>query len=682
MALVAGAMQDAARTARGRFVAYSVFDPGTYEQRLDAWAERLAEELSRGSLWLQGPTGTGRHSIVQRLSRNHGVLAIEVPPLFDLDAALHSLVQAALHGGCLADLVAHPRQPLMDRVSAVSGKLAERGGRLAVILPISWSDRRGGDDVQISRDRVAGLLTGLARHASLRILVVTGVDAVPPDGFEQVPVHKLEVPRVRAEHIQSKALEGRFRRAAEHVAGWMAKNQITYTPLEIRLRVGIDALGGKPADAGLEGLARFLARAIAARPHLALAVQRFLIARRPLPQHEVRKLSGIDEEFLPLLTSCIGYGREQVRVPEHTRQILMAHLRRGADRAPEDEQATHAKLASYYEGLDGAASPSHLDADRAVAWLEKVHHLALGGEATQPTWEAQQHLGREQIWERARYLSLKLQRYEEAARLYRRCMEAFGEDSYSLHYEAFNLERAHGPKRLVRDGYREAVAMDKDNPWWNARWITFLIVHGTLAEAEQAWREALPNIDPTGDWMAASPWLALHLHRWVCRQWLALGYVQQARSVLDEIDPRWLDSEPELSELRTLVEDHEEARRLGESVYPAEVPQQERWGKPRVLDPRDADKHNLQQWWPGRVLEARADEVIAAIADRETRLAQQVTFTGGEWRAFANQPPEDAEGFFELGEYEGGNRIVRRARAQDTSPLDDLYEHLVSDLRA
>ena len=82
------------------------------------------------------------------------------------------------------------------------------------------------------------------------------------------------------------------------------------------------------------------------------------------------------------------------------------------------------------------------------------------------------------------------------------------------------------------------------------------------------------------------------------------------------------------------------------------------------------------------MIDASADEVIAVIADRETRLAQQVTFTGEEWRAFANQPAEDAEGFFELGEYEGGDRIVRRARAQESSPLDDLYEHLVNDLRA
>ncbi|HWO25419.1 MAG TPA: hypothetical protein VNO30_42050 [Kofleriaceae bacterium] len=663
-----------------------MFDPGTDEARLDGWAERLAQDLtgkiSQGRLWLQGGTGTGRHSIVQRLSRKHGVLSIEIPPLSDLDAALHALVQGALHGGCLPEIIAHPRQPMLEQASVVGCKLAERGCLLAVILPISWSDRREIENIRVSRERVAEILKGLATNESLRILVVTGDDKIPPEGFEQAPVHKLEVPRVRAEQIQSKVLEGRFRRAAEHVAGWMAKNQITYTPLETRLHVGIVALGGRPAHAALEGLASRLAGALESRPALAHAVQRLLIARRPLPLDEVRKLSGVDEEYLPLLTSCIGYGREQVRVPERTRQILMTHFRRAANPAPPDEQATHAELARYYENLDGEVAPSHLNADRAIAWLEKVHHLAWGGEATRQSWEAQRHLGREQIWERARHLSLVRRRYDEAARLYRRCIEDFGEDSYSLHYEAFNLERAHGPKRLVRDGYAAAVAMDKDNPWWNARWTTFLIANGTLAEAEHAWREALRYVDPTGDRMAASPWLALHLHQWVCRQWLALGYVQEARSVLDEIYPRWLDSEHDLSALRSLVEDHEEGLRLGESVYPAEVPQHERWQKPRVLDARNADKHELRRWWPGRVLDAHPTEVVAVIADTQTRLAQQVTFTDREWRDAANQPAEDAEGFFELGEYAGGARIVRRTQALASSLLDVEYERLVNDLRS
>jgi tetratricopeptide (TPR) repeat protein len=462
----------------------------------------------------------------------------------------------------------------------------------------------------------------------------------------------------------------------------MAKSKTRHTPIEIRLNVGVAALQGRPSHGGLEGLASQLARAIGARPPLALAVQRLLIARRPLPPDAVRRISGVDEEYLPLLTSCIGYGRDQVRVPERTRQILMTHLRRATDREPEADEATHAELASYYETLDGERSPSPADPARTIAWLEKVHHLAWGGAATQQTWNDQEHLGREQIWERARYLSYVLHRYEEAAGLYRKCIADFGADSYSLHYEAFNIERARGPKRLVREGYAAAVGMDKANPWWNGRWTTFLIANGTLAEAESAWREALRNIDPTGDWMASSPWLALHLHQWVCRQWLALGYVQQARNVLNEIDPRWLGSEPELSSLRTLVEDHEEAMRLGESVYPSEVPQHERWQKPRVLPARDADRNELRQWWPGRVIEAHPDEVVAVLADRQTRLAQQAIFTGDEWRAFANQPSEDAQGFFELGEYDRGGRIVRWAAAESSSLLDEIYEDLVDDLRS
>jgi hypothetical protein len=59
-----------------------------------------------------------------------------------------------------------------------------------------------------------------------------------------------------------------------------------------------------------------------------------------------------------------------------------------------------------------------------------------------------------------------------------------------------------------------------------------------------------------------------------------------------------------------------------------------------------------------------------------------VIFTDQEWRDAANQPAEDAEGFIELGEYEGGSRIVRRTGALTSSLLDEEYENLVHDLRS
>ena len=101
-----------------------------------------------------------------------------------------------------------------------------------------------------------------------------------------------------------------------------------------------------------------------------------------------------------------------------------------------------------------------------------------------------------------------------------------------------------------------------------------------------------------------------------------------------------------------------------------------------MLPARDAARNELRHWWPGRVIEASADEVITVLADRQSRLAQQAIFTGEEWRAFANQPAEDARGFFELGEYERGARVVRWVAAEESSLLDDLYDDLVSDLRS
>ena len=98
--------------------------------------------------------------------------------------------------------------------------------------------------------------------------------------------------------------------------------------------------------------------------------------------------------------------------------------------------------------------------------------------------------------------------------------------------------------------------------------MTFLIGHGTLEEARKAWSAALAALDPDGDRMKESSWLAMHLHRWVARRWLALGYVAEARGVLAEIPRRWIESEDELRGIEHLVQDAEESLRLGESVYP------------------------------------------------------------------------------------------------------------------
>ena len=51
-------------------------------------------------------------------------------------------------------------------------------------------------------------------------------------------------------------------------------------------------------------------------PTVAAAVKRLLVVRRPVPASEVPAVSGVEPRWQLLLTECIGYGMDIVRVPE------------------------------------------------------------------------------------------------------------------------------------------------------------------------------------------------------------------------------------------------------------------------------------------------------------------------------------------------------------------------------
>jgi len=41
----------------------------------------------------------------------------------------------------------------------------------------------------------------------------------------------------------------------------------------------------------------------------------------------------------------------------------------------------------------------------------------------------------------------------------------------------------------AEQAYREAIRLDRTNPWWNGRLVTFLIGQGRLRAARTAWQE-------------------------------------------------------------------------------------------------------------------------------------------------------------------------------------------------
>lgn len=624
-------------------------------------------QAPQAKLAIRAAVGAGRHTIVQRLSAAMDLAVVELPSFDDLDAPLHGLVQLASHAGTLEMVLDGAAGDLLLKTAAAAQALADADRAVVVLLPVPRAGNPREADAS-TRRHVEQMLAALVGVPSLRLAVLATTGTRLRDGFTRTI--ELAAPMIGAQQIHANELPGEFGIAASALATWMAKSDWASTPLEARLQVGLIALGERPEGVALrlEALARKMIQQLGRWPSLAVAVHRLLLARCALPVAEVSAVSGVESRWEPLLTACIGYGDDKIRVPEVTRQVLLDALKASA---PALEDA-HTALAQYHESLDGARSLRGLGQDQAINWMEKVHHLALGGAACATRWSEQEPAGREQLWERARHLSRELRQFQAAAQLYRTSIARFGDDPYSSHYLAYNLERSRGELEQIRRGYAYAAAEDPENPWWQQRWIRFLIAHGTLAEARAAWQHAIRSIDPDGTRLRSSPWLALNLHFWVARRWLAVGRIDDARQVLSEVPERWLAQEAELRELVQILTAQEQSLALGESVYPASTPIAARWHHPRSLRPVRSGRR-LIAWAPGRVVEARPTAVTVVVAPTADE-AQQLSFDAESWRRLAGEPAEDADGFFELGSYEGGEQVVRLVPDDGEGARLDLEE--------
>ena len=605
-----------------------------------------------------------------------GAIVVEALGPDEVDAAMHVEVQLTramgldVHPAPSAETNEAAEQALSTRARVIAHRAVEQRRLVVLVLPHSWPRGEWSEASTFEADaginarwrRLRAVLDGL--HAEqLRVVVVSGSDAMHPWRARAARcLYRRQA--VRPEDIEVPAGDA-LEPAVGEVRDLIAAASRAPSPAEVRAMVGlaaleepIDDLADDPAPA-----IHRLAHSLRQRHDLANALRCLDLARVGLPRDQLAAM--VPDSALALRAVVVG--RRLVHLASAVRRALRDSG--GSDHGA--DEAAHQCLAAVYRARDGATSPALLDHAATVAWLEKVHHLANGGDATEEEWRRQSPLDREYYWARARHLSRRERRYRDAANLYLDCLGRFGDDSYTHHYYAFNLDRARGPLQDVRHHYERAVALDPKNPWWNTRLITFLIGHGTLRDSKVAFDEALEQIDPEGERLAASPWLALHLHRWVIRRWLALGYVAEARHVLDLIPREWRRQERELHVAEQLVLDAEESLELGESVYPAGLPMEERWQGPRVTPTTNGQGAARTRWWPGRVVTARADGVDVVAAEPTTRMAYRLSYDGQDWRAMADQAPEVAAGYFELAEYADGSRLVRAVVGPRPSSLAD-----------
>lgn len=662
-------------------------EPTAEPERLARWA---LEQVNTGDRIgaIIGPVGAGKSSVLARLREEVRTVVVEPPPLRDGDAVFHALAQLAAAAGA-ADDAYEALASVRERAASAARRLSARDDVALVLrLPSSWS-RLGavsGRDQLIFRRRAVELLQGLRDAAGLRLVVLaTTID----QALDRVlglrgRVQHLPAPAVRLGALQDEALWGAYASHARRAADLLGEAPRA-TPIAARVLVGCLALGADEtstthalaAAAPLRPLLVLLSDRLARPEHreLAAGLASALAARGELPLDVAERLACLPEEHRPLLRDCVGYQPEagSLRVTETVRLAL-------GSASPE----AHRALAEHYQTLDGQRSLAALDAERARAWLEKLHHLAHGGPETGPRWDEQTRDARELFWDRGRALSIDAQLHRLAAEVYRACVERFQDDAYAWHYLGYNLDRAGVEPLRAEEAFRMAAKLEGDNRWWHSRLVTFLVEQARYADAEEAMRTALAQLDPDGSGVDEDPQLCRDFHGWVATAWLDAGEVGRARRTFDLLPPEIVARDDVLRVLKWRLEDAEEAERLGDSVHPPGVRMDRRWRRPAQIAEQGPDGARLVEALPARVVAATEEAVtlVVGVAIDGRHELVRTEITADEWQA-ANGwcPVERARGYLYLAHYEGG---VQRVFAQDEpappwkgdEPAPDRLRHL------
>ena len=636
------------------------------ELNLAEKAARVEERLRRAPVWVFGPPGSGRSELASELSKRIPTVLVEPPGQDEVDAPIHALSQCAQTPDEVA-LAFDEKHPLEYRARGLAAALESKGQTLVVRVPGSWrftTEQRSADRQRRERDTFAIIQGWLSGSKQVVLLTNTrdDVDALARRFDSQ---QAIGLPRVT---IRSGALLeaerwGPYLGAAQEVQRALENATARLTPLQVRLLVGVVALGGDAARlvrmvqdqdfaSDLVPLVGRLKSQVQ-RHHPGLWPRLLVIARArfPLRREDVLSLAELSGEHAPLLPQCVGYGDELIRIPETVRDALLDNT--------DDQTDAHQRLALQYQRRDGALAPLELSGEQLKTWLEKTHHLAQVPASTLvglQKWEALSHPSRFLLWDRARTLSRVYHRYADAASLFKRALDEFGpNDDYSWHYYAFNRQRDGHADRETEAAYRQAVSPalqsgeanpGHPNPWWNARLVTYLITGGKEEAAQRAWSAALEAIDPERQRVKESPWLSLHFHQWVVRAWLDVGNVARAREAFGLIPEHFGLTELKLKELKWRLEDAEEAELLAESVYPVNVDPARRWRQPQ------GEADDVTGWAPGRVVSADKNGVVVVMAEmREGKPVKRVVrtkFTAKQWLALTGARAQQAHGFFEL----------------------------------
>lgn len=653
---------------------------------VDSAADQVMVRLREGRLrvWVVGTPATGRSRLVSELvARLEGnAVVLDLLEAEETDAAIGAVLVSA---GWLPD---QKRSQCMHDWPSVEAGLLAVSGQLSTSLtfvvkvPESWRSQTvpGSDWSHHAQVRARELIRGLSRVGAPVVWITSR--AMQPRDLEldlqddtPAPI-PLPAPRNTRALLDGSCWSS-YSQAAYTLGRALKLTKEELNPVCLRLGVGAVALGVKPSIVA-PAMSQPFARAVAeltdllagrlARPEHAsvrAAIQRLLLARRPIKRAAAARCTDIPDDHLPLVTDCVGYGEDAIKVSAAVRTRLRSQL---GELEVDETETAHQNLSDHFKSLDGADDVSATFKESTSAWLEKEYHRAHAGEIGNLEYLP----ARELYWERGRYLSVVRKSWAKAATVYEACVDRFPDDAYAWHYLGFNLERAGQDRRRAEQAYRKAIEIDPENAWWNGRLVRSLITRGKPVAAQKAWSECLENVDPEGTRIGQSPWLAEQVHGLVVRAWLDAGSARHAFDALKLIPDDVIEASVELQNLREEVLDAVEADALGESVYPKSVPVALRWRDPRHL-PTELGGGKRVRWYPGRVVTATKESVRILYAERDeatgTYRSMVTEFGGAEWQGFLLGPPERASSFVELGVYERGGELIRHVvNAEDDAP--------------